>query len=126
MNIIRLLTCDSPVEANVIKGKLESQGVDCFLAHENFASMLPNYSRILGSGVQVMIRESDLQKSTDILVNQNAIHLCCPDCGSTNTKTGLAKLSFKKIVAVAFSLLIAVPFSNIKGVTICNDCGAEY
>jgi len=35
METICLISCYSVFEANVIKGKLESEGIECFLTNEN-------------------------------------------------------------------------------------------
>lgn len=51
MNTIRLTTCNDSFEANLIKDKLENEGIECFLTNENFTSLFPIYNGILGSGI---------------------------------------------------------------------------
>ena len=39
--IVLYRTFDSPVEANIVKDVLETNGVPCFLSNEIFSSVLP-------------------------------------------------------------------------------------
>jgi hypothetical protein len=69
MKTKRLLTSSSLSEAHIIQGKLDSEGIDCFLTNENISSLLPiNNSMLLG--VQVFVKETDYQKAFEIL-NKN-------------------------------------------------------
>jgi len=66
MKTKRLLTSSSLSEAHIIQGKLDSEGIDCFLTNENISSLLPiNNSMLLG--VQVFVKETDYQKAYEIL-----------------------------------------------------------
>ena len=67
MKVIRLMTCESAFKANLIKAKLESEGIPSFVTNENFSALLPNFNRFLGVGIQVMIFESDLERAKEIL-----------------------------------------------------------
>ena len=126
MKIITLMTCDSAIEANIIKGRLENEGVICFVNNENFSNLMPHYDRILGAGVQIMINEKDYDKAVEILglnVEKKAV---CPNCNSTNIKIGLGKNKLKKIFTIIASLLMVIPFNNINSVYTCKDCGTEF
>jgi hypothetical protein len=67
MKVVRLTLSDTSFEANLIKGRLESEGVPCFLANENITTLLPHFNRMLGGGVQIMVFERDLEKASEIL-----------------------------------------------------------
>ncbi|WP_083631338.1 putative signal transducing protein [Labilibacter marinus] len=51
----RLITCDNAFEANLIKGRLESEDIPCILTNENISNLLPSYNHLMGSGVQVLV-----------------------------------------------------------------------
>ncbi len=53
MSTVVLKTCNTPFEANLIKGMLENKDINCFLTNENFSNLMPHYNGIMGAGVQV-------------------------------------------------------------------------
>ncbi|WP_430817624.1 DUF2007 domain-containing protein [Carboxylicivirga sp. RSCT41] len=61
------MTCDSAVEANIIKGRLENEGIECFIANDNFSNLMPKYNNIMGSGAQILIGENDLELAMQTL-----------------------------------------------------------
>lgn len=58
---VTLLTVTHPSEMYVIRGKLESEGIECFAQDE-----LLDVSRVW-SGVRLQILEGDLEKALEIL-----------------------------------------------------------
>jgi hypothetical protein len=67
MKVIRLMTCKTAFEANLIKGRLENEGIPSFLTGENFTTLMPNFLGSFGSGVQVMVFEKDKEKADEVL-----------------------------------------------------------
>jgi len=126
MAIINLTTCNTSIEANMIKGLLDSEGIECFLTNENFTTLMPGYNGMLGSGIQVMIDEAEYERATEILSKQTTEELKCPNCGSENIIFGLGEKKFKKIVVVILSALFAIPFNNIRNTYYCKDCKTEF
>jgi DNA-directed RNA polymerase subunit RPC12/RpoP len=126
MKSVRLLTCENPIEANIIKGRLENEGINCFLTNENFSNLMPHYNRILGAGVQIMISETDFEKAIELLEINVRKELVCPNCNSKNIKVSLGKNKAKKIFAVFLSLFSGVPFNNISSINRCADCKTEF
>ena len=62
----RLITCDTITEAYFIKNKLNNEGIECFLTNQNFTSLLPNYYNLFEAGVQVVVMESDYERSREL------------------------------------------------------------
>lgn len=122
-----LTTCNNPIEANLIKGMLENNEIKCFLTNENFSTLMPHYTDIMGAGVQIIIDEKDMPKAKELLLSQSKGNaLVCPDCGSANVSFGLGSNWIKKILAVLFSLVIWIPFGNIRSTYYCQDCKTEF
>ncbi len=65
--VVRLLTCDNSFEANLIKGRLENEGIESFLTNENITTLMPHLNTLFNSGAQVMIFEKDLERAREIL-----------------------------------------------------------
>ena len=65
--LVTVATFSYAVEAHLSKAKLESAGMRSFVA-ENFA---PNWGITVGAGgVKLQVKESDAQRTTDILNSQ--------------------------------------------------------
>lgn len=127
METILLTTCINSIDANIIKGMLESNDIECFLANENFSGLMPNYYGIIGSGVSIFINKSDEEKAKELIKSHNNEDLVvCPNCGSTNISFGFGKNKFKKIMGIICSILVWVPIGNLKESNYCNDCKSEF
>ena len=120
------MTCESPIEANILKGRLENEGIPCFVTNENFSSLMPHFNRIFDSGAQLMIRQSDFQRAVEILELDIEKQLICPNCKSKNIKIYLGKNWFRKTLVILISLFSTVPFNNINSTYLCKDCTTEF
>ncbi len=120
------MTCENSIEASIIKGRLESEEIRCFLTNENISDMLPQYHRMLGAGVQVMINAEDYEKAIEVLELNVTKVIVCPACSSTNLTLSLGKNKGKKIFTMVLSFFSGVPFNNINNVYQCVDCKAEF
>lgn len=122
-----LTTCNNAFEASLVKGMLENNEIKCFLTNENFSTLMPHYSGVMGAGVQIIIDEKDMPKAKELLLPQSKENvLVCPGCGSLNVSFGLGSNRVKVILAVLFSLFIWIPFGNIKCIYYCQDCKTEF
>lgn len=128
METIRLLTCDNNREASILKGRLENEGINCFLTNENFSSLMPHFFGILGAGVQIIVAKADFEKAVKLLkLNLPDQHeLVCPKCKSTNIRFGLGRRKSGKIMTILLSLLAGVPFNNINNRYCCQDCDFSF
>jgi hypothetical protein len=124
MDLILLTTSDSSINANLIKSKLESEGVECYLHNENFSNMMPHFHNLLGSGIRIMVLDEDLQKAKRIL-NLNENQLRCPNCNSLDI-TNISTKTWKRVWLILMSFLMALPFGNIVNDYYCNNCGEEF
>lgn len=61
------MTCNTAPEAHMIKGRLENEGVACFLKNEESTNMLPMFNNMTGGGVQLMVFEKDAERARKIL-----------------------------------------------------------
>ncbi len=127
-NTIRLITCNNLQEAHIIKGRLNNEGVDCFLTNQNFTSLMPVYNNMLGGGIQVIIREDDLSKAKQLLKDKlepDNADLVCPNCGSTDIGLGIGKQKGIKIFNMLISVFMTIPFGNLKPKYYCRACKKE-
>jgi Cdc6-like AAA superfamily ATPase len=65
-NFVTVLTFTYPYEAEIIRGRLESEGIECFMQDELTVQVNPFYSNAIG-GIKLQVRESDLERAIKIL-----------------------------------------------------------
>lgn len=65
-NFITVLTFYYSHQTAIIRGRLEAEGIECFIKDELTAQVNPLYSNAIG-GVKLQVRESDLEKAIEIL-----------------------------------------------------------
>jgi len=134
MALITIKTFDNPIDAHLLKSKLESEDIVCYLFDEHTVSMNPLYNITIG-GIKLKINEFDLEKARIVY---DSIHdtpytddggnaVTCPKCESTDLFT---EYDTRRGVAAFFSSLIAffflvVPFYS-KKMFKCKKCGEEF
>ena len=124
----RLITCDTITEAYFIKNKLNNEGIECFLTNQNFTSLLPNYYNLFGAGVQVVVMESDYERSRELVKDKlepENVEKVCPFCGSTEIKIGLGKHKILKLFNILLALTFAIPIGNLRVRYYCKTCKEE-
>lgn len=140
--IVVFETYINPIKANIVKGLLESYGIECFLADENMVNVNAMYSQAIG-GVKLNVFEKDVEQILSILNSENSIpesnqtnenesdSILCPGCQSTNVGFGGSiKKKFGFSTALIFSLitsflLMVYPF-QMRKVYHCFDYGNEF
>lgn len=124
MKLILLTTCDNSIDANLMRTKLEHEGIPCFLNNENFTNLMPNYYNLLGSGVRVMVPDKFFQQAKDILKLPEG-NLKCPNCKSENISN--KNKSFLETIKIIFiGIFFAAPVGNLITNFSCNDCHVEF
>jgi len=142
---ITVLTVTFAPEVAIIRGRLESEGIICFVKDELTVQIQPFYSNAIG-GVKLQVRESDLNQTLEILketgyINEKDLHLSqelknakdrhipmkgakitCLNCGSEEVvKSKKAGLFF-----LLTSLLFMFPTPFLQSKYYCFDCKQEF
>ena len=63
--LVTISEFSDPLEANVAKSKLESEGIYCFLANEELMES-PTLRTVIGS-VKLQVKSSDMEREKQIL-----------------------------------------------------------
>lgn len=130
----------SPIEANIIKARLEDSEFSCFLADENISTISPLYNQAVG-GIKLIVFERDVDAINELLAQDSLIQnepefdnytpeetigVACENCTSINVSYGLATKpkprSWLKIISF---LLFYMPVMADKCYH-CYDCGHEF
>ncbi|OKL41813.1 putative signal transducing protein [Pontibacter flavimaris] len=101
--LVTIATFNELTEAHILKGRLEAEGILCFLGDEHIVGVHPFYSVAVG-GVKLKVTEGDVMEAKAILariqegssqfdydsidmappVQEQPRSLVCPNCGSDN------------------------------------------
>jgi hypothetical protein len=65
-NWITIRIFNLPIDAAVIRAKLEAEGIECFLENEIITQVNPLFSNAVG-GVKLKVKESDVKDAIEIL-----------------------------------------------------------
>lgn len=124
MEGVILTTCSSPIDANLIKSKLASEGIEAYLINENFTRLMPIYYNILGSGIRIMVHKEDLERAR-LITNIQPNKVLCPNCGSDQVELAF-KSKRNKLFVLFLSIFAALPFGNLLNEFVCNKCSCEF
>jgi hypothetical protein len=134
--IIVYSTYYNPIEANIIKSRLEDSDIPCFLTDENISTIQPLYNQAVG-GVKLNIFEKDIERINALLqeeiifedepaVSEEDEPVACPNCKATNVSYGQAtKSRFSWWVTLLSLIFFIYPF-KAKNCYHCYQCGNEF
>ena len=120
-------------EAMLARGRLQSAGIDAFLADENYIRMDWFMSNMIGN-MRLQVREDDADSAQEILGQQVPEDFeigadgekfeqpRCPKCGSVDIEFEGVNRGLGLISAYA----IGVPLPLRSDMWKCNHCGAEW
>ncbi|AZJ33283.1 Putative signal transducing protein [Tenacibaculum mesophilum] len=118
-NYTILAVFEYSTEAQVVKAKLDSEGIRTMLMDEKTIDSDPLISQVIG-GVKLLVHNNDLKKAATVyneirtyVKDEEGNDIHCPKCNST--KILVADLQRKNIFFMLF------PFFESKKF-ICNDC----
>jgi predicted Zn-ribbon and HTH transcriptional regulator len=143
--IVTIATFSYPTEAHLYKTKLESEGIDAFVADEHMVQANWLYSLAIG-GVRLQVKESEAEEALSILrgISTNAHEETpaaetgedrCPKCNSTNIQyqrfSSLAIFIFWFISNLTIGTIMASPGGGftlpfLKRKWKCHTCGYEW
>lgn len=93
-NVICLRTFSNPLDAEIIKAKLDEFGIECIVTDENLSLVLNPVFSNTENGVKLFIHQSDLEKTNELLKeimedtpeidSEEYWKVVCPSCGSDN------------------------------------------
>lgn len=132
----------NPIEANIIKARLEDSGFSCFLADENVSTIQPLYNQAIG-GVKLIVFERDVEAINALLAEDHSnmvyeyadeadeteeevIAVDCTNCGSKNVSYGMATNKKHSVWATILAFLTLTTPIQANKCYHCYDCGNEF
>jgi len=137
--LIQVYSFDNPIGANMLKSKLESEGIECFLPDEEIVSANMFLSTAVGS-IKVMVKESDFEKAQKVIndfkmdlnvIDESALNediyeyhgnITCPECSSDK----VIFYRHKRTGAALSIILLGFPLIYPSKVWKCEACGCVW
>ncbi len=134
MGLITVKTFDNLIEAHMLKSKLESEEIVCYLFDENVVGINPLYNITVG-GIKLKVNEFDLSQVREIflqidntpITNDNNEVVVCPSCDGTDLISGFKSMKGSKgiLSIITAFLFMAFPL-YYKTVYKCEQCDFEF
>jgi hypothetical protein len=133
MSFLTIKTFESAIEAEMLKAKFASEGIDSYLFDENITTLMPHLNLAIG-GIKLKIDERDFNKATQLidkiysstLTDDNDMHIHCPKCDSSDIYNFKSFKNPAGILALMMSFFtITLPIYH-KQVHKCNVCDFEF
>ncbi|MFV0154932.1 DUF2007 domain-containing protein [Empedobacter falsenii] len=134
MKLITLKTFETPIEAHILRSKLESENIDAFVFDEHSVGINQFLSNAIG-GVKVKIKEEDTARAMKVLDEINATDytndldeiIVCPKCGSKAYYSYFKSMKGRKgLLSLLSSILFWVYPIYYKNVFKCKKCEEEF
>ena len=69
MDFVLLQNFDNYIDAHIVKGRLEDQGIHCWLKDENLSALIvdPILTNAVSGGIKLMVPKDEIEKAIEIL-----------------------------------------------------------
>lgn len=128
MSFITVRSFDNYIDANIMLGKLQNEGITCFLRDEYTVTIDPILTNAVG-GIKLTVPEADVPRAVHLLEmfdKEKRKQLECPQCHSHDVEY----ISNPQRSGNWLSAVIGFLFGNyavsIKKVYHCFACGFEF
>ncbi|MBI2729899.1 MAG: DUF2007 domain-containing protein [Sphingobacteriales bacterium] len=128
MQFVQIRSFDNYMEANLVLGMLQEQGINCHLKDENTITIDPLLSPAIG-GMKLMVYASQAERAKEILAEAEKEYVSTIPC----SKCGEKKLVVKEFVDKPKNFLAALKSQLLMGQTSpvikyysCENCGTVY
>lgn len=119
-------------EAQIIKGRLEADGIQVFLTDNLTIDTDPLVSNAIG-GVKLKVLSEDASKAEDILrsiqkysMDEEGNFVKCPECQSEHVQVFSTIKDFRSFFAFFFGFLFGTLPFYAKHKYRCDDCKTEF
>ena len=134
MNYYSIQTFDYAHEAHLVKSKLESEGIPCFIFDEQINAIDPMLAFATG-GIKLKVAETDLQRANDLiheihnteLTNEHGEVITCPECNSSKIENGYTSANgLFSTLSTALALFFGLYPIQLNRKYGCKSCDAIF
>jgi DNA-directed RNA polymerase subunit RPC12/RpoP len=127
MEFVPILVYDNYIPAHIAMGRLEEEGINCWLKDENSATITPYLTNAIG-GIKLMVAVEQAERAFAILEEEELQYkksIACPKCGSNNieqVRNPRKPSNFLRAIIVFFATA-PMPMEEVSR---CLNCGNEF
>jgi DNA-directed RNA polymerase subunit RPC12/RpoP len=128
MNFVLLQSYDNYVFAHIAMGRLEEDGINCWLKDENTVTIDPILSNAIG-GIKLMVEVTQAERAATILKEldlQYKATITCPRCGSHNIELVSTPRKPANWLSAILGFLSVNYAMSVDKVNHCFNCGKEF
>lgn len=128
MDFLVVNAYDNYVEAHIVKGRLEEEGIDSWLKDENTVTIDPILTNAVG-GIKLMVAASQAERALALIRQFKAEKQNlnpCPKCDSRNIELVTTPRKPGNWFSVFIGLFVSSYAPPVEQVYHCFDCGNEY
>jgi predicted RNA-binding Zn-ribbon protein involved in translation (DUF1610 family) len=128
MEFVPVYSYTNYIDANIMLGRLESEGINCWLMDENTNTVNPIWGQAIG-GIKIMVAKSDAERAVELLNQfrrEQQAKTPCPNCGSVNVDLVSSPRKASTWIGAIFSFLFASYAVAPNKVYHCFKCGHEF
>ncbi|MCY4781240.1 DUF2007 domain-containing protein [Sphingobacterium sp. UT-1RO-CII-1] len=132
--MVTLKVFDNPIDAHILKTKLESEGIHSYLFDENIVGINPLLNIAVG-GIKLKVSSDDLEKALQLLAQSDLALLednknktiVCPHCNSNQIDNTYNKpKGIRSILSTLFSLFTFTYPLYINKSYRCKNCNTAF
>ena len=128
MNFVVIQIFNNYIDANIMMGRLQEEGINCWLKDEITVTVDPILTNAIG-GIKLMVPDSQVERAFSLLKEYRSeiqAKIKCPRCGSANVEYITTPRKASNWIGVLFGFLFtSYALSNDK-VYHCFECGNEF
>jgi len=128
MNLITIRSFDNYIDANILLGKLQNEGIPCFLRDEYTVTIDPVLTNAIG-GIKLTVAETDLERALALLRlfdEEKRAHMQSPNCHSLNVEYISNPQKSGNWLSAILGFLFGSYAVSIKRVYHCFNCEFEF
>jgi DNA-directed RNA polymerase subunit RPC12/RpoP len=128
MNFVIIQVFNNYIDANIMMGRLEEEGIKCWLKDEITVTVDPILTNAIG-GIKLMVPDSQAERAFALLKeyrNEIEAVIKCPRCGSANVEYVTTPRKASNWVGAIFGFLFMNYALSADKVYHCFECGFEF
>jgi DNA-directed RNA polymerase subunit RPC12/RpoP len=136
MDFVPVASYNNYIDANIMFGRMQEEGFECWLKDENIVTIDPILTNAVG-GIKLMVAQNDQMRALQWLWEINKEKkslLSCPKCNSNNLEYVSTPRKPGNWISVLLGFLItSITMSFHKTIIMpvekvyhCFDCGSEF
>ena len=116
------------MDAHLLVGRLESEGIECWLQDENTVTINPIWTNAVG-GIKLMVKKEDQAQAFAVfkeIEQQRKQSIECPKCGGHNIELVSTPRKAANWFSAILTFLLGDYALTVNKVNHCFDCGHEF